>query len=192
MFSRATIIAFIACSAIAFFPDPTQAAGVGVSPHKLDVEVQASSSTSGFINVINNSDEELIYVVYVEEEDLSEWFSITPQEFTLEPGRYREVHLDISPPGKTSGDYQTDVCIVGLVHNSELRIGCGVKVPVNIHVLPAGLPGRIASALPGNLSFTSFLAIIGFVAVPSLTVLYFKRRRRKIAVQLYAENYKND
>lgn len=190
MFSRATIIAFIACSAIAFFPNPTQAAGVGVSPHKLEVEALPSGSTSCSLNVINISEEELIYVVYVEEEDLRGWFNINPQEFTLEPGRSQEVQLDISPPGKTSGEYQTDVCIVGLVHKSELRIGCGVKVPVNIHVLPAGLPGRIA--LPGNLSFTSFLAIIGFVTVPSLAVLYFKRRRKKIATQSSAEDYKND
>jgi hypothetical protein len=191
LFSRAIIIVFIAYLAIACFPNPAQAAGVGVAPHKLEVEVLSSGSTSGFINVVNNSEEELIYNVYVEEEGLRGWFSINPQEFTLGPGRYQEVKLDISPLGKTSGEYMTNICIVGLVHNSELRIGCGVKVPVIIHVLPAGLSGRIA-ALPGNLSFASLLAIIGFVAVPSVAVLYFKRRRRKIVAQSYAVDYKND
>ena len=160
---------------------PVQAAGIGVAPHKLEVEILPSGSVSSSINVINDSEEELVYRAYIEKEDLSEWFSISPPEFTLEPGQYQQVKLDISPEGKASGDYKTDVCIVGLVHNSELRIGCGVKVPVIIHVLPVGLPGRIAVALPGKLSFVSLLVIIGFVAAPSAVVLYFKKRGKKIA-----------
>ena len=159
---------------------PVQAAGIGVAPHKMEVEVLPSGSVSRSIKVINDSEEDLIYRAYIEKEDLSEWFSISPQEFTLGPGRYQEVKLGISPDGKASGEYKTDVCIVGLVHNSELRIGCGVKVPVIIHVLPAGLQGRIAVSLPGNLSFASLLVIIGFIAAPSVVVLYYKKRRKKI------------
>ena len=185
MFTRVifiVIMSFVACCATAVFPDPVQAAGVGVAPHKLEVEVLPSRSVSGVINVINNSEEELTYRVYIEKEDLRSWFIISPPEFTLEPGQYREVRLDISPSGKASGEYKANVCVVGLVHNSELRIGCGVKVPVNIHVLHAGLPGRIAVALPGNLSFVALLVIIGFITVPGVAALYFKRRRKKSKV----------
>gem|GEM_PF-5590048 len=163
------VASFMLCFVVMLYPVPVQATGVGVSPHRLEVEVNPAGLVSSSISVVNTSDEESLYQVYIEEEDLSSWFQITPWEFVLDPGICQEVQIDISPPAMASGEYATKVCVVGLVHNSELTIGCGVKVPVSLRILPSGLPGKFSSIT---------LLVIVFIATP-LAVVFFMRRRRK-------------
>lgn len=160
------------------FPNPVGAIGVGVNPHELEVAAHPSDSVQSWINVVNTSGEESRYQVYIEEEDLSTWFQVSPPEFVLGPGDHQEVQLDISPPATASGEYQTNVCVVGLIHASELKVGCGVKVPVSIRILSSGPWGKVAAALPGNLSGTALLVIIISVVTPTVAVAYLRRRRK--------------
>ena len=176
------VLSLAACSAIILFSSPVAAIGVGVSPHQLEVAAYPSDSVRSSIHVINTSDEESRYQVYIEEEDLSSWFQVSPQEFVVGPGDHQEVQLDISPPATASGEYQTNVCVVGLIHASELKVGCGVKVPVSIRILPPGPWGKVAAALPGNLSGTALLVIIISAVTPAATVVYLRRKRKTRAV----------
>jgi len=174
-------LSLVICSAVMVPPGPVQAIGVGVSPHELEVEVHPSGLVNGSISVVNTSEEESLYQVYIEEGALSSWFHIGPREFVLEPGGYQKVQIDISPPEIAPGEYETKVCVVGLIHTSELKVGCGVKVPVLIRVLPLGLLGKVSGALPGELSGTALLVIIISVATPVAAVVFLRRRRKSHA-----------
>jgi hypothetical protein len=158
------------CFVVMLYPGPVQATGVGVSPHRLEVEVNPAGLVSSSISVVNTSDEESLYQVYIEGEDLSSWFHISPWEFGLDPGRCQDVQIDISPPAMASGEYKTNVCVVGLVHNSDLKVGCGVKVPISIRILPSGLLGKVSG--------TSLMVIIVFVATPLAAVVFYRKRRK--------------
>ena len=168
----AVIFLFLAVF-LALSPGVVRALGLGVAPNRLDLEVYPLGSAEGKLTVINNSDEEGLYRVYVEGES-GAWFDITPQEFVLEPGSNREVGLVISPPLTAQGEYDVTVCVVSLLPAAELKVGCGMKVPVNIVVLPPTPEGVIAEIVKG--SGWRWLVII--VAAVIIIIIAVRRRRR--------------
>lgn len=170
------VASFTLCFVVMLYSGSVQATGVGVSPHRLEVEVNLSGVVSSSISVVNTSDEESLYQVYIEGEDLRSWFYISPWEFVLEPESCQEVQIDISPPAMASGEYETNVCVVGLIHASELKVGCGVKVPVRIKITAP----LLFSVMGINVTKPCLLAAAtGVVAgVVAGAVAWRKRKRR--------------
>ena len=150
-----------------------QAAGIGVAPPQLELEAHPLGSTDGSINVLNPSSEKSLYNVYVEG-DCQEWFSITPAEFVLDPQGSQKVMITLSPPLIASGEHDVSVCIVALTPASELKAGCGVKIPTHIHVIaPPPL-----STLGINVTGLPLLGIGGATLTGMITGIVVWRRRR--------------
>jgi hypothetical protein len=157
-------------------PSQVQALGVGVSPHKLELEAYPLGSVTSLINVINTSNERSLYQVYVEG-DCEGWFSITPAEFVLDSQRSQEVKIAISPSLTASGEYSADICIVSLVSASELKVGCGVKIPVHIRVISPPPLAKMGINVTGPL----LLVVVGtvvllFVALVAGIFIWIRRK----------------
>jgi hypothetical protein len=116
------------------FASPAQTLGIGVAPSRLELEAYPLGSATSLINVINASSEQSFYQVYVEG-DCEEWFSITPTEFVLDGDNSQEVQIVVSPSLTAAGEQDVDICVVSLVSASELKVGCGVKIPVHIRIV---------------------------------------------------------
>ena len=158
------------------FPSQVQALGIGVAPHELELEIYQSGSVTSPINVLNTSSDESLYQVYVEG-NCEEWFSITPAEFVLGPQGSQEVQIAVSPSLTASGEHNANICVVALVPASELKVGCGVKIPVRIRIVSPPPLAMMGINLTGPL----LLVFIGTVALllVALVVGIFIWRRRK-------------
>ena len=156
------------------FPSGAAASGIGITPGSLKLEAYPLMKTSESVVVINTSGEEGLCQVYVEGE-VGEWFSVSPGEFVLKPGGSRVVEIAVTPPLGARGDYEAKVCAVSLVSASELKVGCGVKVPLQVLVGLAPPVGRIAEFAAGSPVRWLIIAVVLAVAIP----LIVRRRRRR-------------
>ena len=145
---------------LALLPSQVQALGIGVAPSELALKAYPLGSATSSIDVINTSNEKSLYQVYVEGES-ENWFIITPAEFILDPQNSQEVKIAISPSLIASGDYHATICIVSLVTASELKVGCGVKIPVHIQIVP---PPPLAT-MGINLTGLPFLVVLSIVTL---------------------------
>jgi len=116
------------------FPSQVLALGLGVTPGKLDFSVQAGGAETKTLNVINQSDRESPFRVYVEGE-FEEWFLISPGDFTLAPQQSKDVEIVVAPPLTASDEHDFSICVVSLPAGSDLRIGAGIKVPAHVQIL---------------------------------------------------------
>jgi hypothetical protein len=155
------------------FPSGAAASGIGVTPGTLNLEAYPLIKASESIVVVNTSAEEGLCQVYVESE-VEEWFSISPEEFALEPGGSQAVEITVTPPLTARGDYEATVCAVSLVSASELKVGCGVRVPLHVLVGLAPPIGKIAELALGSSLRWLIIAVIAAIAIP----LTIRRRRR--------------
>ena len=158
---------------LSLFPRGVLASGIGVTPGSLNLEAYPLMKASESIVVINTSGEEGLCQVYVEGE-VTEWFSISPEEFVLGPGDSQAVEIAVTPPIRAHGDYEATICAVSLKTASELKIGCGVKVPLHVSVGLAPPIGKIAELAAGSTIMRLIIAIALAIAIPLIV-----RRRRK-------------
>ena len=154
---------------------PTRAAasGVGVTPGSLELETSPLVKATGSIVVINTSSEEGLYQVYIEGET-AEWLSISPEEFVLEASGSQVVEITVSPPLTAVGEHEVEVCVVSLVCTLELKVGCGVKVPLRIIILPPSPVGMVAGYSAESLLLWIVIAVVAAIIIPVAV-----RRRRK-------------
>jgi hypothetical protein len=155
------------------FPKGVLASGIGITPGRLELESYPQMKTSGSVMVINTSGEQGLCQVYTEGE-VREWVSVSPEEFILEAGASQVVEVAVTPPLGARGNYEATICAVSLVSASELKVGCGVKVPVHILVGLAPPVGRIAEFAAGSPVMWLIIAVVLAVAIPLIV-----RRRRK-------------
>jgi hypothetical protein len=165
--------ALIMLLGLLLFPKGALASGIGVTPGSLNLEAYPLMKASESMVVINTSGEEGLCQVYVEGE-VREWFSISPEEFTLEPGDSQAVEIAVTPPLRARGDYEATICAVSLRPASELKVGCGVKVPFHVSVGLAPPIGKIAELAAGSPMMWLIIAIALAIAIPLIV-----RRRRK-------------
>ena len=118
-------------------PSPALAAGIGVTPGRMEFSVRPGSTEMQTLHVINQSNEEMLFRVYVEGE-YGEWFQITPGEFTLGSQETKSVEIGVTPPRTAAESHDVFICVVSLPTGSDLRIGAGVKVAAHVQLL--GLP----------------------------------------------------
>jgi LPXTG-motif cell wall-anchored protein len=150
---------FILMLGILFIP-PSAAIGIGVAPAELNFSVQAGTSDSKILYVINTGNEDSGYRVYVDEK-YRDWFTISPENFTLAPDENRAVKISLSPPISTSGNYTMLVYAVSYSPSSEFKVGGGIKVPAHVNVSNSGL----------ILGSGALLITAGFI--------YYMRRKKK-------------
>jgi hypothetical protein len=155
------------------FPSGVLASGIGVTPGRLELEAYPLMKASESVVVINTSGEQGLCQVYVEGE-VGEWLSISPGEFILEPGDSQVVEVAVTPPLGARGDYEATICAVSLMPASELKVGCGVKIPLHILVGLAPPIGRIAEFAAGSPLVWLIIAVVLAIAIPLIV-----RRRRK-------------
>jgi len=116
------------------FSSPASALGIGVSPGKMEFSTRPGGTEVQTLHVINQSDRESKFQVYVEGEG-AEWFEITPDEFTLGPKGVKDVAIELAPPLNTDPeDYDLFVCVASVSPGSNLRIGAGIKVPAHVDI----------------------------------------------------------
>ena len=142
------------------FIPASSAVGVGVAPAELNFSVQVGSSDSRILYVINTGSEESGYKVYVDDK-YRDWFTITPENFTLAPDENKGVNITLSPPISASGNFNLLVYAVSYSPSSEFKVGGGIQVPANVKVSNSGI-----------LLVSGALMATGFV--------YYIRRKRKI------------
>jgi len=135
--------------------------GIGVTPAELNFSTQVGSSDSRILYVINTGDEDSGYRVYVDEK-YRDWFTISPENFTLAPGENKAVKLSLSPPISARGNFTTLIYAVSYSPSSEFKVGGGIKVPAHVKVSNSGLLLGLCALL---------LTTIGLV--------YYVRRRKK-------------
>jgi len=169
--------ALIMLLGLLLFPSGALASGIGVTPGSLNLEAYPLMKASESIVVINTSGEEGLCQVYVEGE-VREWLSVSPEEFILEPGDSQAVEIAVTPPLRAHGDYEATICAVSLRPASELKVGCGVKVPLHISVALAPPAGKIAELAMGSPVAWLIIAVVLAIAIP----LIVRRRRKRRAV----------
>jgi len=158
------------------FPSQAQAVGIGVAPNRLELEAYPLGSATSSINVINTSTEQSLYQVYVEG-DCEEWFSITPVEFVLNADSSQEVQIVVSPSLTASGEQDVNICVVSLVPASELKVGCGVKIPVHIRIISP--PPLAVMGIDATGTTLLVIVIITALLVVALVTGIFIWKRRK-------------
>lgn len=119
---------------LTFFPSQTLAVGLGVTPGKLDFTVRPGGTEVQTLHVINQSNRESEFRVYVEGK-YEKWFLISPGEFTLPPKQSKGVEIVVTPPLTALGEHEFSICVVSLPPGSDLRIGAGIKVSAHVQIL---------------------------------------------------------
>lgn len=141
------------------------AAGVEVSPSKLDVTVAKRAVTSRLLVKNPTSDVQMFEVSF--DADISN-VKINPTSFTLEAGSQQEVHIMVAPG--VSKSISSNVSVVARPLKAVgVDVGGGVRVPVSITYTDGGIWYH-------NLWYWIFLAA-GLLIV-GLAVLYHRRRNR--------------
>ena len=127
-------------------PQTISAIGVGVTPGNLNFSVQAGSSDTGILYVINTGSEVSNYRVYVDE-DYVDWFDISHEIFNLDAGENQAVTFTIRPPPLAKGDVDLTAYVVSSSPDSDFSVGSGIKVPVHATVSNSGVKTVILLAL---------------------------------------------
>ena len=110
------------------------ALSVGVTPGRMDFKVRPGGTETQTLNVINQSDRDARFQVYVEGSN-GGWFEITPAQFSLSAGEVRGVEIAVAPSLFTvPGGHDFDMCIVCLPPEAELAVGAGIRVPTHVQV----------------------------------------------------------
>jgi P pilus assembly chaperone PapD len=133
LFARALIV-IVPVIVLLMSASSAFALGIGVAPGKMDFSVRPGSSEAQTLNVINQSDRESVFRVYIEGEQ-AEWVKIEPGEFTLDAQDTESVEILVAPPLTAAPEeHNFPICIVSIPPNSALNIGAGIKVSTHVQI----------------------------------------------------------
>lgn len=114
------------------------AVGVGVSPANMSFDAHVGITEYQSLFVINDGQSISDYRVYVDDQYV-DWFSISPNNFTLQPGEHKEVIIGLKPPVSANGNYYMKAYVIASAPSSDFEVGSGIKIPVKINVSNKGL-----------------------------------------------------
>ncbi len=115
------------------FPVLSQAAGIQVSPSRIDFVLETNKSMSKELIVANPTADVQIFEVYPDE--FSEIIKANPASFTLEAGGRKIVTVTAYPViiENTSQILKTNLSVVGKpLIETRLQANTGVKIPLSI------------------------------------------------------------
>ncbi len=111
------------------------AAGIEVSPAKLDIDAK---KTSVELIVANPTADVQIFQVYAD--DFEDQIKLSPQSFTLESGARKVVVVTIAASFanlKQDGVFATNISIIGKpLAEGTFSVATGVKVPITVNLMP--------------------------------------------------------
>ena len=144
-------------------PSLTFAAGLQISPAKLDFKLNAQSTTEQALVVVNPTNDVQVFEVYPD--DFIEAIQAAPASFTLEAGARKNVKISIDG-SKLKKDQRlvTSISIVGKpLADNKFSVGTGAKIPVTVSV-PAPANPAIPSWLLWRLIFGAMFLILVFIS----------------------------
>ncbi|MBL8030916.1 MAG: hypothetical protein JNK33_01135 [Candidatus Doudnabacteria bacterium] len=149
--------------ALSVHASAAQAAGIEVSPARLEMSVGNKPVTSR-IQVKNPTSDVQLYEVSLNTDDSS--IGIRPKSFTVQAGGSQEVQIRVEP--KDSAEFSGEVQVVGrpLAATSN-EIGSGVKLPLAIHYGAH------------SVWYQQSLTWIAFILLVALVVCFVGRSMRK-------------
>ncbi|MBI4054317.1 MAG: hypothetical protein HY397_03245 [Candidatus Doudnabacteria bacterium] len=154
------------------YPSILLAAGIQVSPSKLDLVVTSNNASSVTLTVTNPTADVQVFEVYPEE--FSELISVNPQSFTLEAGDQKTVTVTAKSDKKQSSSQtlKTNLAILANpLADSRFQAATGAKIPLSIKMEEdkgsAGLPRW------------TFYAYVGAVAAGGLWYFWWHRRKKQ-------------
>ncbi len=109
------------------------AAGIQVSPTKLDVSLKPNTTLDESLTVANPTADVQIFEVYAD--DFKQNLQFSPASFTLESGGQKTVQLKILGFGFNNNQtLVTTVSVVGkpLAEGAGVKVGTGVKIPTTV------------------------------------------------------------
>jgi P pilus assembly chaperone PapD len=169
---RLTAIILVITS-IAFLPSAALAMGVGVTPGRMEFSTRPGGVHAQTLYVINQSTEQSKFRVFVDGSEVSEWFKITPDEFTLAPKHSTAVEITFAPPLIADpGKHNVDICVVSIPTGSDLRVGAGIKVQTQVEI--TGLPLM-------SLQWWVLSAVLIVALVVTLLVWRYRSHSRRFA-----------
>lgn len=116
------------------------AAGLQVSPSKLEMSVTGKPVATTLV-VVNPTADVQLFEVYVS--DFDKLITLRPASFTLQSGQRQNVAVSVNPTYMPSGSgmVSTDVSIVGRpLAQSNVPVGTGVKVPLTVTLSTRRVP----------------------------------------------------
>jgi hypothetical protein len=144
------------------------AAGLLVTPDKMEVQTIVKESVSQDIYIKNISQGPVIYNLYSDE--LTDQINIQPNFIRLEPKEIQKIRVRVKP--SKVGLYLTNIVVLAQdLNRRQFNAAAGAKVPLKIDVLPSPV-----SFFQKNF----FWVIIGIsVVILALDILIIIQRRKK-------------
>ena len=143
------------------------AAGIQVSPEKLDFPLSETVSTQEVVVANPTAD---VQVYEVTADDFAKAIEFTPASFTLEAGTRKKVLVKVDQ-SKLNGAVATNISILGKpLAESKLQINTGVKIPVNV----------VAKFVWWKEQWVMIAGGIGLLVLISFSAGYIARRNKKI------------
>jgi len=159
------LVLLLSIAALLLFPWSALAAGIGVAPGKMEFSIRPGSMATQTLYVINQSDQESLFQVYVEGEK-EEWFKITPSEFILGPQATKSVEIGVAPPLTATESHDFSILVVSLPPDNDLRLGVGVKVAARVQLLEFPL-----------MAIQWWLVIAALVVTGGIGLFFWRRRK---------------
>ena len=141
------------------------AIGIGVNPAKLELEIENGESIQKNITISNPDNIDLAFHVYTDDE-FNDWITISDPDFSLGPYQEKEVYINFTPLAEKVGTLNTTIYAVALNPDSNLNLGSGVKIPVNINIEKA------------TTSYYSNPVIIALILIALILIFISMRYRR--------------
>jgi len=141
------------------------AIGIGASPAKLELEIENGESIQKNITISNPDNADLVFHIYTDDE-YNDWITITNTDFSLGPYQEKEIYIHFTPLTEKVGIFNATIYAVALNPDSNLKLGSGVKIPVNINLNKS------------TISYHTNPAIIGLILSMLILIFLFRRYQR--------------
>jgi len=148
---------------------PLPVSAVGVAPGELNFRMGPGQQCTRTLSIINDEEQAATYTIYMDDEH-EDWFTISPNEISLDPGQNGEVEVTVSPPLTTLGEHTAFIYITSAEPASGLQVTLGIKLKVNTTVDILSYDSTTLAVI---------LVIIAAIVVIALSILVVIRARRK-------------
>ena len=149
----------------------TNAAGISVSPEKLDITVAADTAATK-LTVANPTADVEVYSVTAD--DFSQGITAQPESFTLESGGRKEVVININRTALTGANgtvLATNLSVVGKpLADSKLAVATGVKIPLTLHLA--------STAISKNFSYWKLWPALAAIILLLALIMFLLKRKK--------------
>jgi hypothetical protein len=121
-------------TALLFFPAITSAAGISITPSKLDFILNEKKIASQEIVIANPTAD--VQLFEVSSDEFEKIIKSVPASFTLEAGGKKTVLITIEPSQLQTGQIiSANLSVISrLLKDDGLKVGTGVKIPIKIAI----------------------------------------------------------